>query len=43
METNDKVLKYKNNNYKKCNRISNYEGRKYEQEFLESLYANVEK
>ncbi len=40
METNDEVLKYKNNNYKKYNRISGYEGRKYEPEFLESLYAN---
>ncbi len=40
METNDEVLKNKNNNYKKYNRISGYEGRKYEPEFLESLYAN---
>lgn len=37
---NVNVLKSKNKNYKKYNRISNYEGREYEPEFLETLYAN---
>lgn len=37
---NVNVLKSKNKNYKKYNRISNYEGREYEREFLETLYAN---
>lgn len=38
---NVNVLKSKNKNYKKYNRISNYEGREYEPEFLETLYANL--
>ena len=37
---NDKVLKNKNNNYKKYNNIRNYEGRNYSPEDLEKLYAN---
>lgn len=36
---NVNVLKSKNKNYKKYNKISNYEGREYEPEFLETLYA----
>ena len=40
MDKNDKVLKNKNNNYKKYNNIRNYEGRKYPPEYLETLYAN---
>lgn len=40
MLENVNVLKSKNKNYKKYNRISNYEGREYEAEFLETLYAN---
>lgn len=40
MDKNDKVLKNKNNNYKKYNNIRNYEGRKYSTEDLERLYAN---
>lgn len=38
---NVNVLKSKNKNYKKYNRISNYEGREYNPEFLETLYANL--
>lgn len=38
---NVNVLKSKNKNYKKYNRISNHEGREYEPEFLETLYANL--
>lgn len=41
IETNDNVLKYKNNNYKKYNGFHNYEGRHYPKEVLESLYANL--
>lgn len=37
---NDKVLKSKNNNYKKYNNIRNYEDRNYSLEDFESLYAN---
>ena len=37
---NVNVLKSKNKNYKKYNGFSNYEGREYEPEFLETLYAN---
>ena len=40
METNDKVLKRENNNYKKYNNIRSYEGRNYPPEYLETLYAN---
>ena len=40
MDKNDKVLKNKNNNYKKYNNIRNYEGRNYSPEDLEGLYAN---
>ena len=40
MLKNDKVLKNKNNNYKKYNNIRNYEGRNYSQEDFEGLYAN---
>ena len=40
MDKNDKVLKSKNNNYKKYNNIRNYEGRNYSPEYLETLYAN---
>ena len=40
MDKNDKVLKNKNNNYKKYNNIRNYEGRNYSPEELETLYAN---
>lgn len=40
MDKNDKVLKNKNNNYKKYNNIRNYEGRNYLPEYLETLYAN---
>ena len=38
---NDKVLKDKNNNYKKYNNIRNYEGRNYSPEDFETLYANL--
>lgn len=38
---NVNVLKSKNKNYKRYNRISNYEGREYNAEFLETLYANL--
>ena len=40
MLENVNVFKSKNKNYKKYNRIRNYEGREYEPEFLETLYAN---
>lgn len=40
MDKNDKVLKNKNNNYKKYNNRRNYEGRKYSPKDLEGLYAN---
>ena len=40
MLENVNVLKSKNKNYKKYIRISNYESREYEAEFLETLYAN---
>ena len=41
MLENVNVFKSKNKNYKKYNRIRNYEGREYEPEFLETLYANL--
>lgn len=37
---NVNVLKSKNNNYKKYRNSSNFEGRNYPPEFLETLYAN---